>query len=42
MGDIVIRTQEANDGDKRLVMIRDPEKVADRIRGIMSKPIVRI
>jgi uncharacterized membrane protein YdbT with pleckstrin-like domain len=42
MGEIVIRTQDANDGDKRLVMIRDPENVADRIRGIMSKPIVRI
>jgi len=42
MGDIVIRTQDPNDRDKRLVMIRNPEKAASQIREVMAKPVVRL
>jgi len=39
-GNIVVRTQ----GDTDIVMkkVRDPLKVADRIRGVMARPTVRI
>jgi len=42
MADIIIHTQNPDDGGIRLVMIRDPEKPAAQIREVMSKPIVRI
>jgi hypothetical protein len=41
MGDIIIRTQDPNDTDKHLVMLRDPEKAAGQIREVMSVPIFR-
>ena len=40
-GDIIIRTQDPNDTDKYLVMLRDPEKAAEQIREFMSVPIFR-
>lgn len=42
MGTIVIHTQEAKDGPKFLMMIKEPEKVGAQIRDIMGKPLVRI
>lgn len=42
LGDIVIRTQVEGGGDKRLIMVKNPERVADQIREIMAKPIVRM
>lgn len=41
-GDIIIRTQDESGRDKILQTIRNPMKVGDQIRGVMSKPIVRI
>jgi uncharacterized membrane protein YdbT with pleckstrin-like domain len=42
MGNIMIRTQDPNDRDKRLPMIRDPEKIAAQIRNVMSAPVFRM
>lgn len=39
-GDIIIRTQSEN--DVMMVRVREPLKVAERIRKIMARPIVRI
>jgi uncharacterized membrane protein YdbT with pleckstrin-like domain len=41
-GDIIIRTQDEPYGDKKMVMIYDAEGVADKIRNVMSKPLVRL
>lgn len=41
-GDIVIETQSEADNVVRLVRVRNPLKVADQIREVMSRPIVRI
>ena len=41
-GDIVIRTQDPNDRDKWLVMLKDPERAASQIREVMARPIVRL
>ncbi len=41
-GDIIIRTQSETDSDRRLRRVRDPLKVADQIREVMARPIVRI
>lgn len=41
-GDIIIRTQSETDSVKRMQKVRNPLKVADQIREVMAKPIVRI
>lgn len=41
-GDIIIRTQDEPYGDKKMAMVRDAEDVADKIRDVMSKPVVRL
>lgn len=41
-GDIVVRTQSEGDWEKRMVKVRNPLKVADEIREVMTKPVVRI
>lgn len=42
LGDIIIRTQSETDSEKRMVIVKDPLKVADLIRHVMARPIVRI
>jgi uncharacterized membrane protein YdbT with pleckstrin-like domain len=42
LGNIVIRTQDESGADKRLQKIRNPLKVADQIREVMAKPMMRI
>jgi len=41
-GDIIISTQSEIDSDKKMVKVRDPLKVADQIREVMARPVVRI
>jgi uncharacterized membrane protein YdbT with pleckstrin-like domain len=41
-GDIAIRTQDESAADKIMQKIRNPMKVSDQIRVVMSKPLVRI
>jgi uncharacterized membrane protein YdbT with pleckstrin-like domain len=41
-GDITIRTQDESGADKIMQTIRNPLKVSDQIREVMSKPLVRI
>lgn len=41
-GDIIIRTQDDLLGDKRMIMIHNVEEIADKIRKIMSQPVVRV
>jgi uncharacterized membrane protein YdbT with pleckstrin-like domain len=41
-GDIVIETQSEKDNVVRMVRVKNPLKVADQIREVMSRPIVRI
>jgi uncharacterized membrane protein YdbT with pleckstrin-like domain len=41
-GDIIVRTQDEPYGDKKMMMIHDAEEVADKIRNVMSKPVVRL
>jgi uncharacterized membrane protein YdbT with pleckstrin-like domain len=41
-GDIVVETQSEADNVVRLVRVRNPLKVADQIREVMARPIVRI
>ena len=41
-GDIVVRTQSEGDWEKRMVKVRNPSKVADEIREVMTKPVVRV
>jgi uncharacterized membrane protein YdbT with pleckstrin-like domain len=42
LGSIVIRTQDESGADKRLQKVRNPLKVADQIREVMAKPMMRI
>ena len=41
-GDIIIRTQSERDPEKTMQKVRDPLRVADQIRYVMGRPIVRI
>ena len=41
-GDIVIRTQSERDSQKVMVKVRDPLHVAEKIRYVMGRPIVRL
>lgn len=41
-GDIIIRTQSETGAERRIQRIRNPLKVADQIRQVMARPIVRI
>jgi uncharacterized membrane protein YdbT with pleckstrin-like domain len=41
-GDIVIETQGETDNVKKMHMVRHPSDVADQIREVMARPIVRI
>ena len=41
-GDIIVRIQTETESNLRMARIRDPLKVADQIRRIMARPIVRI
>jgi uncharacterized membrane protein YdbT with pleckstrin-like domain len=41
-GNIVIRTQSETRSERRRVRVRHPGKVADAIRGVMSRPLVRV
>jgi uncharacterized membrane protein YdbT with pleckstrin-like domain len=41
-GDIVIETQSEKDNVVRMVRVKNPLRVADQIREVMSRPIVRI
>jgi Bacterial PH domain len=41
-GDIIIRTQSETDSVRRMVRVRNPLAVADQIREVMARPIVRI
>jgi len=41
LGNIVIRTQDESGTDKRLQKVRNPLKVADQIREVMAKPMMR-
>lgn len=40
MGDMIIRTQ--GERDVKMVMVRHPLEVADKIRQVLSRPIVRV
>jgi len=42
LGNIVIRTQDESGADKRLQRVRNPLKVADQIREVMARPMMRI
>ncbi len=42
LGNIVIRTQHESETDKKLQKVRNPLKVADQIREVMAKPMMRI
>ncbi len=41
-GSISIRSQSETDSDRRMVKIRNPTKIAEQVRYIMSRPIVRM
>jgi uncharacterized membrane protein YdbT with pleckstrin-like domain len=41
-GDIVVRTQSEGDWEKRMVKIRNPLKVGDEIRKVLTKPTFRV
>jgi len=41
-GDIIIRTQSETDSVRKMVRVRNPLAVADQIREVMARPIVRI
>ena len=42
LGDIIIRTQDESGADRKMERIKNPLRVADQIREVMAKPIVRI
>ena len=42
LGNIVIRTQDESGTDKKLQKVKNPLKVADQIREVMAKPMMRI
>ena len=41
-GDIIIRTQDKSNGNRKMIMVKDAKEVADKIREVMSKPMVRL
>ena len=41
-GDIIIRAQSETDSERKMVRVRNALKVADQIREVMARPIVRI
>ncbi len=41
-GDIVIRTQNERNPERTMIKVRDPLKVAEQIRYVMGRPIVRL
>ena len=41
-GDVIIRTQSETDSVRKMVRVRNPLAVADQIREVMARPIVRI
>jgi len=41
-GDIIVRTQSERDSQKVMTKVRDPLKVAEQIRYVMGRPIVRL
>lgn len=41
-GDILVRTQSEKDFVRRMVKVRDPDRVASLIREVMARPIFRI
>lgn len=41
-GDIVIETQSEKDNVVRMVRVKNPLRVADQIREVMARPVVRI
>jgi hypothetical protein len=41
-GSIVIHSQSETNPDRKMVKVRDPSKVADQIRYVMARPIVRM
>jgi uncharacterized membrane protein YdbT with pleckstrin-like domain len=41
-GDMIIHTQSETDSIRKLVRVRNPLKVADQIREVVARPIVRI
>jgi len=41
-GIIVIRTQSETRSERRMVKVRHPGKVADAIRGVMARPLIRV
>ena len=42
LGDIIIHTQDGRGIPRKMQKVRNPSKVADQIREVMAKPIVRI
>lgn len=41
-GDIIIRTQSENKSDVKMGRVRNPLRVADQIREVMARPVVRL
>ncbi len=41
-GDIVIRTQNERNPEQTMIKVRDPLKVAEQIRYVMGRPMVRL
>ena len=41
-GDILVRTQSERDFVRRMVKVRDPDRVASMLREVMARPIFRI
>lgn len=41
-GDILVRTQSERDFVRRMVKVRDPDRVASLVREVMARPIFRI
>jgi len=41
-GSIMIHTQSETDPDRKMVKVRNPSKVAEQVRYVMARPIVRM
>jgi membrane protein YdbS with pleckstrin-like domain len=41
-GDIIVRTQSERNPERTMIKVRDPLKVAEQIRYVMGRPIVRL
>jgi membrane protein YdbS with pleckstrin-like domain len=41
-GSIIVHSQSETDSDRRMVKVRNPSKVAEQIRYVMARPIVRL